>query len=153
MNEAIEMDQAAAKMAIFEEVRAFLNGLEFYSWGHADIVRMALITAAHRPFLSERCRCGTSACEPGSAAVGTMDRDHRLRERVRRGLASGELFLIDKSWAGRGSGGRCAVCGMTIAFQNVEYKVEGARGVAMAHLTCYLVWRQESEAWRLRAEK
>ena len=86
--------------------------------------------------------------------MGTMDRDRRLRERVRRGLASGELFLIDrKSWAGRGSGGRCAVCGMTIAFQNVEYKVEGARGAAVAHLTCYLVWRQESEAWRLRAEK
>jgi hypothetical protein len=55
MNEAIETDQAAAMMAIFEE---FSNGLEFYSWGHADIVRMALITAAHRPFLSERCRCG-----------------------------------------------------------------------------------------------
>ena len=119
MNAAIETDQAAAMMAIFEE----------------------------------RCRCGTSACEPGSAAV-TMDRDRRLRERVRRGLASGELFLIDhKSWAGRGSGGRCAVCGMTIAFQNVEYKVEGARGAAVAHLTCNLVWRQESEAWRLRAEK
>lgn len=106
MNEAIETDQAAAMMAIFEEVRAFSNGLAFYSWGHADVVRMALITAAHRPFLSERYRCGTSACQPGSAAVGTMDRDRRLRERVRRGLASGESFLIDhKSWAGRGSGG------------------------------------------------
>jgi hypothetical protein len=56
---------------------------------------MALITAAHRSFLPERCRCGGSACESGSAAVGTMDRDGRLRERVRRGLASGELFLID----------------------------------------------------------
>ena len=32
-------------------------------------------------------------------------------------------------------------------------EVEGARGAAVAHLTCYLVWRQESEAWRLRAEK
>jgi hypothetical protein len=59
MNEAIETDQAAAMMAIFEEVRAFSNDLAFYSWGHADIVRMALITAAHRPFLPERCRCGT----------------------------------------------------------------------------------------------
>jgi hypothetical protein len=82
-----------------------------------------------------------------------MDRDSRLRERVRCGLASGELFLIDhKSWAGRGSGGPCAVCAMTIAFQEVEYKVDGAQAAAVAHLTCYLVWRQESEAWRLRAE-
>jgi len=41
-----------------------------------------------------------------AAAVGTVDRDSRLRERVHRGLASGVLFLIDhKCWAGRGSGG------------------------------------------------
>jgi hypothetical protein len=59
MNEAIETGQAATMMATFEEVRAFSNGQTFYSWGHADIVRMALITAAHRPFLPERCRCGT----------------------------------------------------------------------------------------------
>jgi hypothetical protein len=59
MNAAIETDQAAAMMALFEEVRAFLNGLAFYSSGHADVVRMALITAAHRRFLPERCRCGT----------------------------------------------------------------------------------------------
>ena len=86
--------------------------------------------------------------------MGPMDRDSRLRERVQRGLASGVLFLIDhKSWAGRGRGGSCAVCAMTIAFQDVEYRVEGAQGAAVAHLTCYLVWRQESEAWRLRAEK
>jgi hypothetical protein len=28
-----------------------------------------------------------------------------------------------------------------------------AGGQGLAHLTCYLVWRQESEAWRLRTEK
>jgi hypothetical protein len=38
--------------------RAFSAGLTFHHWGHADIVRMALITAAHRPFLPEWCRCG-----------------------------------------------------------------------------------------------
>lgn len=31
--------------------------------------------------------------------------------------------------------------------------IEGAQGAAAAHLTCYLVWRQESEAWRLCAER
>ena len=41
MNEAIETGQAATMMAPFEEVRAFSNGQTFYSWGHADIVRIA----------------------------------------------------------------------------------------------------------------
>ena len=49
-----------------------------------------------------------------------------------------------------GSSGSCMVCAMTVAFQDVEYKVEGAQRAAVAHLTCLFV-SQESEAWRLRA--
>jgi hypothetical protein len=74
----------------------------------------------------------------------------RLKERVRRGLACGDLFLIDRlTWSGPGSGKVCAVCAQTIESWNVEYRVEGDQGVASAHLACYLVWRQECEAWRL----
>jgi hypothetical protein len=80
------------------------------------------------------------------------DGDRRLRERVRRGLATGDLFLIDrKSWAGRGSGKPCAVCGVTITFRDVEYRIQRPQGSALAHLACYLVWRKESEGWRLHA--
>jgi hypothetical protein len=71
----------------------------------------------------------------------------RLKERVRRGLACGDLFLIDRlCWSGPGSGKACAVCAAAIERWNVEYRVEGDQAIACAHLACYLVWRQECEA-------
>jgi hypothetical protein len=33
----------------------------------------------------------------------------------------------------------------------VQYAVRGPTGTVGAHLVCYLIWRQESEAARLRA--
>jgi hypothetical protein len=77
-----------------------------------------------------------------------------LRQRVRRALTSGALFLVDqRSRVGRGSGKLCAVCTSAVAEDDVEYEVPGGgSGTVVAHLACYLVWRQESEAARVRDE-
>ena len=77
-----------------------------------------------------------------------------LRQRVRRALTSGALSLVDRrSRVGRGSGKLCAVCTSAVAEDDVEYEVPGGvNGTVVAHLACYLVWRQESEAARLRDE-
>ena len=77
-----------------------------------------------------------------------------LRQRVRRALTSGVLFLVDqRSRVGRGSGKLCAVCTSAVAEDDVEYEVPGGvNGTVVSHLACYLVWRQESEAARLRDE-
>ena len=77
-----------------------------------------------------------------------------LRQRVRRALTSGALFLVDRrSRVGRGSGKLCAVCTSAVAEDDVEYEVPGGvNGTVVAHLACYLVWRQESEAARLRSD-
>jgi hypothetical protein len=90
-----------------------------------------------------------------SGASDEATRDDDLRQRVRRALARGALFLVDrKSRVGRGSGRLCAVCTSAVSETDVEYEVRGdATGIAAAHLPCYLVWRQESEGWRVRADR
>jgi hypothetical protein len=77
-----------------------------------------------------------------------------IRQRVRRALASGALFPADrKSRVGRGSGKLCAVCTSAVTESEVEYGVPGGvSGQVVAHLPCYLVWRQESEAALLRED-
>ena len=71
-----------------------------------------------------------------------------LRQRVRRALK-----VDQRSRVGRGSGKLCAVCISAVAEDDVEYDVPGGvHGTVVAHLACYLVWRQESEAARLRDE-
>ena len=67
-----------------------------------------------------------------------------LRQRVRRALK-----VDQRSRVGRGSGKLCAVCTSVVAEDDVEYEVPGGvNGTVVAHLACYLVWRQESEAAR-----
>ena len=71
-----------------------------------------------------------------------------LRQRVRRALK-----VDQRSRVGRGSGKLCAVCTSAVAEDDVEYEVPGGvNGTVVAHLACYLVWRQESEAARLRSD-
>ena len=71
-----------------------------------------------------------------------------LRQRVRRALK-----VDQRSRVGRGSGKLCAVRTSAVAEDDVEYDVPGGvHGTVVAHLACYLVWRQESEAARLRDE-
>jgi hypothetical protein len=59
-----------------------------------------------------------------------------LRQRVRRALTSGALFLVDqRSRVGRGSGKLCAVCTSAVAEDDVEYEVPGGgSGTVVAHL-------------------
>jgi hypothetical protein len=77
-----------------------------------------------------------------------------LREQVRRRLANKELFLINRRGrAEPGSENACAVCALVIGTSGVQYAVRGPTSRVVAHVACYLVWRQESEAARLRGER
>jgi hypothetical protein len=69
-----------------------------------------------------------------------------LRATVRERLARGWLFPAPhKVWAGKGTGHVCVVCETTIAPSEIEHEVvEPAR--VWAHLPCYSIWRQESDA-------
>src|SRR6266850_4194035 len=77
--------------------------------------------------------------------------DDPLLDAVRTRLTTGVLFpVVRKSWAVQATGKCCAVCDLTISNSEIEYEVAaGPSGSAFAHLPCYLVWRQESEALRL----
>jgi hypothetical protein len=80
-----------------------------------------------------------------------MPPGENLREQVRRRLATNELFLVSrKGRAKRGSGNSCGVCGAVVGTTEVQYTVCGPTSSVVVHLGCYLVWRQESEAARLR---
>ena len=54
-----------------------------------------------------------------------------------------------KTWAGRGSGALCSLCGAPITAQDIEYEAEllAAPGVPRElhfHFNCYLVWEAQS---------
>lgn len=108
---------------------------------------MALIARARR-LITESCdllqRCPRRIAGGAYAA----DDGEGLRERVRCSLSSGALFPApEKSWAGHGSGRAFTVCLKTITEQEIEYEVDGAANgePTRTHLSCYLIWRQESE--------
>ena len=68
---------------------------------------------------------------PESAPESPND---ELRQRVRRALTSGTLFLVDRrSRVGRGSGKLCAVYTSAVAEGDVEYEVPGGvKGTVVA---------------------
>ena len=71
-----------------------------------------------------------------------------LHQSVRDRLVDGALFPVPrKAWGGRGTGRVCAVCDVSILSTEIELEVAGPRK-AWAHLMCYDVWRQESDAFR-----
>jgi hypothetical protein len=76
-----------------------------------------------------------------------------LRQRVQRWLTSGALFSAPQtSWAGHGSGTLCRVCSSLIHPGEIEYEMaDEVNGKVVVHRQCYLVWREETEAARLRA--
>jgi hypothetical protein len=72
-----------------------------------------------------------------------------LRQTVRERLASGWLFPApSQTWAGKGTGHVCIVCGTTIAPSEVENEVVGPTTV-WSHLPCYSIWREESQTYEL----
>ncbi len=72
-----------------------------------------------------------------------------LRQTVRERLTSGWLFPAPpQTWAGKGTGHVCIVCGITIQSAEVENEVVGPTTV-WSHLPCYSIWREESQAYEL----
>ena len=69
-----------------------------------------------------------------------------LRRTGRERLTRGWLFPAPhKVWAGKGTGHVCVVCGTTIAPSEIGHEVvEPAR--VRAHVPCYAIWREESDA-------
>ena len=69
-------------------------------------------------------------------------------------------FPSAEPWAGRGSGATCAICGVLIPPNDVEYQVTRSREVPerdterllCVHLACYSIWRQEAYAARRNRE-
>jgi hypothetical protein len=77
-------------------------------------------------------------------AGGSGD-EHALRERIRRAIVEGSLPVLDdnRSWAGRGSGKACHVCGERIRPAQVEHEVEVPEPVVVHH-ACLAMWREIS---------
>jgi hypothetical protein len=72
-----------------------------------------------------------------------------LRLRVRQLLESGKVPCDepDKTWAGRGTGTHCAVCGEPITPAEVEFEAELPTGITLRlHRLCHEVWREECES-------
>jgi hypothetical protein len=74
--------------------------------------------------------------------------DDPVRQMVRDGLESGDLFLVDGNGIGaRGRRGLCSVCDMPILPAEMEIMITEPRS-ARAHAACYAIWLDESKAWR-----
>jgi len=74
--------------------------------------------------------------------------DDTLRQTVREGLDSGELFPVDgNGFGGRGRRSLCTVCDMPVLPADMEIRITEPRS-ANAHLACYAVWLEESKARR-----
>ena len=74
--------------------------------------------------------------------------DDPVREMVRDGLESGELFPVDGNGFGaRGKQGLCSVCDTPVLPAEMEISITEPRA-ARAHAGCYAIWLDESKAWR-----
>jgi len=76
-----------------------------------------------------------------NGAVGTVD----VEQGERQGLPYQEPA---RTWAGRGTGALCNLCGMPIRAQDIEYEVEllvpagNSRGFHF-HFNCYRRWESQ----------
>jgi hypothetical protein len=77
---------------------------------------------------------------------GSPGHDQPLVASRRARLASGDLPRAGQTIsAGAGTHRPCIVCLMPITPDEVEYEVsDNAGGVAVSHLSCYLLWRAET---------
>ncbi len=74
--------------------------------------------------------------------------DDAVREAVRDGLESGELFPVDGNGFGaRGTRRLCSVCDTLVLPTDMEIWITEPRP-ARAHAACYAVWLDESKVWR-----
>jgi hypothetical protein len=81
---------------------------------------------------------------------GGSEAEEGFRERLRKRLAEGRLFLASGvSTLRRGTGRPCIVCGKAITdTQEHEVEGDGLAPTALAHPDCYRVWREESRRLR-----
>jgi hypothetical protein len=72
----------------------------------------------------------------------------QLRQQVRVRLAQGRLQPVVAGIykTHRGTGRHCLVCRREIGPKEIEYDVQGAGVVMIAHEPCYVIWREESKA-------
>jgi hypothetical protein len=73
-----------------------------------------------------------------------------ISELVIVGLDNGLLWILDGEpvWMGHGTHKPCVVCRLRIDGQQIQYDVPGPRGALPAHMTCYTVWRAQSNMRR-----
>jgi hypothetical protein len=89
-----------------------------------------------------------------------MSEHESLREKARQLIQAGTLpnHPADRTWAGRGGGADCAICGAPVQHGEIEYELEfappngGARDQGphhRVHIWCFEAWdveRRELEA-------
>ena len=107
-------------------------------------VNRALVSASRYRIAASRRRLN-----PWFAFAGGSDGDD-LRAMVRARIATGALFPIHgtRTWASYGEDNPCIVCKDPITRTQVEYEVVSASSEATvrAHLRCYMMWKEESQA-------
>jgi len=85
--------------------------------------------------------------------MGGSTEDPSILDLVIAGLANGLLWILEEgpAWMGRGTLKPCIVCGLRIKGSDIQYDVPGPRGALPTHVTCYGVWRVQSD--KLRRKK
>ena len=73
-----------------------------------------------------------------------------IADLVIAGLASGLLWILhtDPVWSGFGTLKPCVVCRLRIDVADIQYDVPGPRGTLPAHVSCYRIWRMQSDTLR-----
>ena len=103
-----------------------------------------LLTASRYRIASAR-----RSLNPWFALTGGSDGDG-LRATIRARIATGALFPIHgtRAWASYGEDNPCIVCQEPITRAQVEYEVSSASTevAVRAHLRCYMMWKEESQA-------
>jgi hypothetical protein len=70
-----------------------------------------------------------------------------MNERIDKKISSAQLPPrgSGRTWAGKGSGTFCSLCGQPITGDEVEYEIEwehaGLTQTAHLHLVCYQLWK------------
>ena len=88
----------------------------------------------------------TQAARSGDDLMMAGGPDHNfLRLMIRDRLAKGTLFPApERVWAKHGTGRICSACGTAISPQDAESEMIVGLVTVWAHLTCHMIWQEES---------
>jgi hypothetical protein len=89
-------------------------------------------------------------CRVGGLIVDGSTPIPSILELVIQGFSSGVLWVVEAEpvWIGRGTFKPCVVCRVKIHAHETQCDVPGPRGALPAHLTCYEIWRKQSDKQR-----